>query len=135
MDFSYLINSHSSSTSHLILKSEQEKYQKSESVLNTSKYFNVDIKILNQSIKSVPFYALHDIKGIEWSQEEINQMNEEATVNDEIYKTLLAENRQISEEIRLMKLSSPAEKETKQQKTDSDDKESMEQWLDDVLDL
>ncbi|XP_070495979.1 uncharacterized protein [Chironomus tepperi] len=147
-DFNYLLNLHSSSTSHLILKSDQEKFE-TESVINTSKYFNVDINLLNSSIKSIPFNEIHNIEGIEWSQDEIDRMNEVSKTNEEVYKTLLAslltnqapdESRspeKLTKEIDSLKVS--PQKETKKKVVEpptlSDNKESMEKWLDDVLDL
>lgn len=151
-DFSYLLSSCAShSSNHLILKSDKEKFQNSESALNTSKYFNVDINLLNSSIKSIPFNEIQDIKGIEWTEEEITQMNEIAKVNEEIYKSLLANSylkqNQIAENSQVEKLSKkiddhlklPSVKKVDQEKAvelkDGENKESMEKWLDDVLDL
>lgn len=157
-DFSYLLNSHASSSSHFILKSDQEKFQNTDSVISTSKYFNVDINLLNASIKSLPFNEVYssDIIGtdVEWSSDELSRMKEVARINEEIYKSLLV-NKYISENNQAIEGSNPiqqvsekieklnveplkvVEKIKAQQSVavDSNQKESMEQWLDDVLDL
>lgn len=147
-DFSYLLNLHSSSTSHLILKSDQEKFE-TESVINTSKYFNIDINLLNSSIKSIPFNEIHNIKGIEWSQIELDYMKEVSKANEEVYKTLLASQftnqatkevslpENITKEVEELKISPQKDikQKVEEQPIASDNKESMEKWLDDVLDL
>lgn len=139
------MNLHTSSTSHLILKSDQERYEKAESVINTSKYFKVDLNLLNSAIKSVPFSVLHDIKGIEWTAEELNHMNETAKLNEENYKSLLAKSSNhrekevspqiVTKEIEQLKISPSKSRTIDSATVAPDNKESMEKWLDDVLDL
>lgn len=154
LDFNYLVKQQISTGSHFILKSEQEKFH-SESIVNFSKYFNIDIHLLNASIKSVPFYERHEIKDVEWKREELDCMREAARVNEDAYKTLLktsiekakkksnpieTTDKLSNKEKDTLRISSSASK-NKEEATavatnnSGTNKESMEKWLDDILDI
>lgn len=144
-DFNFLVSQHTSTGSHFVFKGEQEKFQ-GESLANQfSKYFNVDTKLLNLAIKSIPFNERHEIiSGIEWSKEELHHMREEARNCEQAYKQLLESNLSKPEEKKVQKVTSQVEKLKIEEKKESavsveppksDDKKSMEKWLDDILDL
>ena len=118
-------------------------------MINTSKYFNIDINLLNSCIKSIPFNQIHNIEGIEWSKDEVDRMNEVSKTNEEVYKALLeslltsqateisSSPEKVIKEIKDLKIS-PQKEDKKivvEQQGATNNKESMEKWLDDVLDL
>jgi hypothetical protein len=130
--------------SHFVFKGEQEKFQGESLATQFSKYFNIDTKLLNLAIKSIPFNERHSISGIEWTSEELDRMREEAISCEQAYKELLESNLSKSEEKKVEKVTNKTEKlnigSEKKESTSvvppkSDDKKSMEKWLDDILDL
>ncbi|KAG5680388.1 hypothetical protein PVAND_009897 [Polypedilum vanderplanki] len=142
-NFDYLASIPVSTQSHFILKSEQEKFQ-GESIVNYSKYFKINVNLLNASIKSLPFNELHVIKGIEWSEEELKDMQEIAQYNENQYKELLNKNteaikvpkpeKELGQKVEKLKISQKAT-ESKEVAVESNSKASMEKWLDDILDI
>lgn len=143
-DFDYLLKLPSSSGSHFILKSEKEKFEDDSSQF--SKHFVIDTNILNLAMKSIPFNERHDIPGIEWSSAEILQMGEEAQANEKTYRDAIEKkvhekNRQIDEKSEKLgeKFESLKVSENKTakiaSKTPANDKEAIQDWLDDILDL
>lgn len=143
-DFDYLLKLPSSTGSHFILKSEQEKFV--DASADFTKHFVIDTNILNLAIKSIPFNERHDIKNIEWSSAELTQMKDEAEANEKIYRDalekILFDEKQKSEEklarkVEALKIS----KETKtiphqsSSTAPKDNKEAIQDWLDDILDM
>jgi hypothetical protein len=128
--------------SHFLLKSEQEKFSTESIASDFSKYFNVDIKTLNLAINATPFNERHNIRGIEWTEEELNNFKKEAEINEEIYQQHIkkiskiedtaAKLSELSESNNQQKDLSPPESTSAGSSTD---KNSMEKWLDDILDL
>lgn len=141
-DFSYLSKLPVNAQSHLILKSEQEKFE-GESIVNCSKFFNIDIKLLNAAIKSIPFNELYVIKDVEWTDSELDQINETAAFYENEYKELIKKNsniidtRQEKSEAKFKELTiNPSEKVSQQTEIGEEgSKQSMEKWLDDILDV
>lgn len=140
-----MLSQQSAAGSHFLLKSEQEKFQGDQHQLS-SKHFNIDIKSLNLAIKSIPFYERHMLNDIDWSEEELNQMREEAKVHEEAYKELMkvSDNKVIEQKVekvkrKVEKLSidpvKEEEKKSEVEKSPKDEKKSMEKWLDDILDI
>lgn len=154
-DFNYLLKlPPKSSDSHFLFASEKQKFEaEPESSTMYSKYFSIDTNSLNLAIQSIPFHIRHKVEGIEWSPEELKEMEEIAAANEELYRKNL-------EELSLSKLTSdlklekkpevevpkPAEDLIKPVSTSVDnqeasssgtpsDKESIQQWLDDILDV
>lgn len=104
-----------------------------------SKYFNIDIKLLNLAVKSIPFNERHSISGIEWSVGELKSMNEEAEINEKAYNELL-NTKPVTEELKIEKKITKEVEQLKLEPVEEvtsacDDKKSMEKWLDDILDI
>lgn len=149
-DFDYLLKLPPSSGSHFMLKSEQQKFeQELENNEKFSKYFNIDTNVLNLALKSIPFNERHDI-GVEWNSDELRNMEAEASKNEVIYRELLEKNLHekkakpkpptLSNKLEAMKVSAPQSskslsKEASTVTGDGRDKESIQKWLDDILDI
>jgi predicted carbohydrate-binding protein with CBM5 and CBM33 domain len=142
-DFDYLLKLPPSTGSHFILKSEKEKF---DDTTQFSKHFVIDTNILNLAMKSIPFNERHEIGGIEWSAAEVLQMREEAENNEKAYrdaleKILFDEKRKsekqpekLAKKVDEMKISE--EKPAKSAlRTPANDKEAIQDWLDDILDM
>ncbi|CRL06168.1 CLUMA_CG019063, isoform A [Clunio marinus] len=150
-DFNYLLKLPPSTGSHFLLKSEQEKFTQELTSTEFSKYFNLDTKILNLCLMSIPFYERHDNVKIEWTSEEKNRMKNEAKVNEELYRDAMesnifdtVNNQKTDIEIKLENLelskkppknSSENENATSSTKADEKDQNSIQKWLDDILDI
>lgn len=137
-DFNYLLKQQSATGSHFIFKKEQEKFEGDIDV-QFSKYFNIDIKLLNLAVKSIPFNERHSISGIEWSVDELNSMNKEAEINEKAYYELL-NTKPVTEELKIEKKITKEVEQLKLEPVEEvtgacDDKKSMEKWLDDILDI
>lgn len=121
-----------------MFKKEQERFEGDNLEVQFSKYFNIDIKLLNLACKSVPFNERHNINGIEWSADEINRMNEDAKLNEIAYNELL-NIKPITEEPKVEKVTKEVDQLDHAEKSEitgaCDDKKSMEKWLDDILDI
>jgi hypothetical protein len=146
-NFNYLASLPVNAQSHLILKSEQERFQ-GESIVSYSKYFNINIQLLNAAIKSVPFSEIHEIRGLEWSADELNCMQERAELNAVKYKEALSKSTDVSKlaqastedlekKAEALKISTPEKTYLSAREEEADNsssKASMEKWLDDILD-
>lgn len=140
-DFDYLMKLPPSTGSHFILKSEKDKFE--DTSAQFSKHFVIDTNILNLALKSIPFNERHDIKNIEWSSAELTQMKEEAEANEKVYRDtlekILFDEKQKSEEKLTKKVESLKIKEEPKtissSSTPKDNKEAIQDWLDDILDM
>lgn len=101
--------------------------------------------MLNMAIKSIPFNERHNIQDTEWRAEELQQMTEIAAKNETMYRNHLEESTQ-SKPTKLKQDSSadtgmPVKVSTKSQSTNIEpklqtgEKESIQKWLDDILDI
>ena len=143
-DFDYLLKLPSSSGSHFILKSEKEKFADDSSQF--SKHFMIDTNILNLAMKSIPFNERHHIECINWSSAEIAQMCEEAQGNEKMYSKALAEKNldksqkfddqtgKLDEKLESLNISAHKTAKTPS-KSHANDKEAIQDWLDDILEL
>jgi hypothetical protein len=94
-------------------------------------------------MKSIPFNERHEIGGIEWSAAEVLQMREEAENNEKAYRDALEKilfdekrksEKQLTKKVDEMKISE--EKPAKSaSRTPANDKEAIQDWLDDILDM
>jgi hypothetical protein len=152
-DFDYLLKLPPSTGSHFLLKSEQERFsQELDTSSNFSKYFNLDTKTLNLALKSIPFYERHDIKTIDWNSGEKQIMKDEAEVNENLYREHLEkclfekkEKRdppkpqslvQKVAELKVEESHRTSEPSTNSKPAGTEkDKESIQKWLDDILDI
>lgn len=139
-NFDYLLKL-SLTGSHFLLKSEQERFNQdtSSQFLN---HFNINTKELSLALKSIPFSERFEIPSIEWSSEELNKMKKDAQVNEDQFQLVLQNNLD-----RKMELLSVAKKEETPEtnqppsssiptaNVDNKDKESFQQWLDDILEI
>lgn len=139
-DFEYLLKLPSQPDSHFMLKSEQLKFnQKLDD--NLFNYFSVDIKTLNLSLKVIPLNERHNI--VEWTSEELNEMQSVAAGNEDAYRDYLVRNavkRGNDKDKKKGEIEKP--KSLKQPENDmaktpksNDDKELIQKWLDDILDI
>lgn len=123
-----------------MFKGEKKKFEGDGLATQFSKYFNIDTKLLNLAIKSIPFNERHIISGIEWTEGELERFKEETRICEQAYKELLEttskfeekKDEKVAENIQNPNIQ---EKKTKIEPPKSDDKKSMERWLDDILDL
>lgn len=127
------------SGSHFVFKNEQEKFQSDNLDFQFSKHFNIDVKLLNLAIKSIPFDERHNINGVIWTDDELVRMREDSKLNENLYKELMSKSEKIilvDKEI-VQKVERKDTKEEKKEEihTAGDDKKSMEKWLDNILDI
>lgn len=152
-DFDYLLKLPSSTGSHFLLKSEQEKFsQELDTSSKFSKYFNLDTKTLNLAMKAIPFDERHDIKGVAWNSGEIQIMKDEAEVNENLYREHLEKvmfekkvkreapkPQTITQKVDNIKIDeTPKASGVNAKPTPTGpekDKESIQKWLDDILDI
>lgn len=132
-DFDKLLKLPPSTGSHFMLKSEEKKFQE---VQEASK-FSIDIKLLNLAMRSIPFNERYDIKTMEWTSDELEKMKQEAEMAGGKYQEALLnapEKRSKAPE-----KPPPADVQKLKEKATSNkpktEKESMQNWLDDILDL
>ena len=136
-NFQDLLKLPPSTGSHFLFKSEQKKFQQGSSA---SKTFKIDTNLLNLALKSIPFNQRHDIKGVEWVNGELEEMKREAQLLEEDYKTALAKAPEpeptIEKQVKHIPEPSTTTPSAKSPKSKpATEKESMQNWLDDILDL
>lgn len=94
----------------------------------------MDTKLLNLAIESIPFQERH-ICDIEWSAEELDRMTERAVRGEQAYKELINTDLHKSEKVSIeTERVVVTAKEVKIEPPKSE-VESMEKWLDDILDV
>lgn len=142
-------------SSHFMFSSEK-KWDEPEIVetpSNYSKYFHLDTKLMNPSILAIPFYERHTFD-LDLTEDEKHQMKLEAEANEIKYKELLqksAASSKASPSKKTPKKQDPvdsiaagiAKMETKQSEKESsgsknvtsNKKETMQDWLDGILDI
>lgn len=148
-DFDYLLKLPASTGSHFLLKSEQQRFNQ-DSDLEFSKHFHLDTVLLNLAMKSIPFNERQDIEGVEWNSTELQKMKEDASHFAELYREALDRSREdkkesiadIANKMNEVKIVDEAEQsgsflsdKTTASKKPLKEKESMQEWLDDILDL
>lgn len=133
-----------STGSNFLLKSEQQKFQKHDLDTSYSKFFNVDTNMLNLALKGLSLIAKHDIEGIDWSRSELAQMEDEVKASETEYRDLLEKNliagntsslKQAAHTLHDNAKSSKLENDSASARKAEKDKESIQRWLDDVLDI
>lgn len=155
-DFEDLLKQHKSS--YFMFESEKKWLDEdvsNEIPINYSKFFNLDTKFLNQCILSVPFNERHTFD-INYTEKELVEMQKSADHNESQYKEML-ENSFIQpattvspkqQEEKLLKVteklskvevgvSKPVTKEnisSNEPSSSTSNKESIQKWLDDILD-
>lgn len=154
-DFDYLLKLPPSTGSHFLLKSEQQKFNQDIDSTQFSKHFQLDTNVLNLALKSIPLNERHVLKDIEWNPEEIRQMQLTADANENLYrehlekvslkkdKTLPVKPQTLSEKIGKINIAdTPASNATSSNPQSNPhstenpkDKESIQKWLDDILDI
>lgn len=130
-DFDKLLKLPPSTGSHFMLKSEEKKFQEQDG----NKAFKIDINLLNLAMSSIPFNERYDLRTVEWTSTELERMKQEAITAEGKYKEALRNNpakSSIPAEKPQKSTQKPSEKTTSKPKTE---KESMQNWLDDILDL
>lgn len=132
-DFDKLLKLPPSTGSHFMLKSEEKKFQE---VQEASK-FSIDIKLLNLAMRSIPFNERYDIKTVEWTSGELKKMKQEAETAEGKYQEALLNTPEKS--TKAPEKPPPADLQKPKERTTSNkpktEKESMQNWLDDILDL
>lgn len=135
-DFKTLSKSQPPVGSHFILKSEQKKFQVNPDLQSNIKLFQIDTKILNLAMKSIPYNERYSVN-VTWSEQELQKMKTEAELWAKQYEEAL---RQID----IMKKLATDTKSTPQvpQETANstevragDVKGEMQDWLDDILSI
>lgn len=144
-DFDYLLKLPAGS--HFLLKSEQEKFNQQPDQIATfsSKHFSLDANILNLAIQTIPFNERHENFKMIWNSQELRQMKEEASLFEEKYIRNLVKAR---DELPLnidqndespIKPASNIENSVSSSACSSNpkegDKESIQKWLDDILEI
>lgn len=133
-DFDYLLKLPPSNGSHFLMKSEQLKYQQDVET-SLSKYFSIDTTLLNLNLRSIPFTERHEFNNLKWKAGELSYMQDESELYENKYRDML---KNIPSRLQSDKSKPPAkvivEKETKPN-IDSPSKESIQKWLDDILDV
>lgn len=133
-----------STGSNFLLKSEQQKFQKHDLDTSYSKFFNVDTNMLNLALKGLSLIAKHDIEGIDWSRSELTQMEDEVKASETEYRDLLEKKliagntsplKQAAHTLHDNAKSSKLENDSASARKAEKDKESIQRWLDDVLDI
>lgn len=141
-DFDYLLSFSSSHESHFLLKAEQQKFNQRESV-QLSKHFNLDTNILNLAVRSIPFNERHEDLKILWNSQEVRQMKEEAASFEEVYYQSLQKscnketppiNRSLQQTDESTNKAALSEAKISSAENKGE-KESIQEWLDDILDL
>lgn len=131
-DFDKLLKLPPSTGSHFMLKSEEKKFQE----LQEANMFSIDIKLLNLAMQSIPFNERYDVKTVEWTSGELEKMKQEAQAAEGKYQEALLNNPgkvpKAAEKPPEASIQKPKEKTPSKPKTE---KESMQNWLDDILDL
>lgn len=141
-NFDYLLKL-SSTGSHFLLKSEQERFnQDLETKTPFSSHFNLDTNVLSLAFKSIPFDERHAIANIEWGQEELNQMQKAAEINEEQFRLILQNNlhkkielSSVTDKVESLKLTKAPVSSSTAPVGGQKDKESIQQWLDDILEI
>lgn len=131
-DFDKLLKMPPSTGSHFMLKSEEKKFQELQDV---SKSFKIDIELLNLAMSSIPFNERYDLKTVDWTSSELEKMKQEANTAEGKYQEALLSNpvkSPMPAEKPQSSIQKPSEKASNKPKTE---KESMQNWLDDILDL
>jgi hypothetical protein len=152
-DFDYLLKLPPSTGSHFLLKSEQERFnQELDTSSNFSKYFNLDIKTLNLAMNAIPFHERHDLKSINLNSGEIQIMKDEAEANEILYREHLEKvlfdqkekqkapkPQTLVQKVEKLKIEEPPKTSctnvNPQAAGTGKDKESIQKWLDDILDI
>lgn len=153
-DFGYLLNLPASTGSHFLLKSEHQRFNQ-DSELEFSKHFKIDTHLINLAMKSIPFNEKQNVRGVQWNSTELLEMAKDASHYAELYREALEHSQQEKEEasvlaakIREVEIQPGIHQKTKPSgnpgsssvKTKSlseptKEKESMQEWLDDILDM
>lgn len=144
-DFDYLLKFKPSVDSHLILKSDQRLFDTTE----LTNHFQIDKNLLNLSMLSIPFNERHEIEGVNWRSDELLNMQK---ISDHHRNKLNEKISQISSDQKRIYVSDNIDKVRKdciseqaknleipksQQKISSpkSEKEDIQNWLDDVLEI
>lgn len=139
-DFDYLLRLPPSTGAHFLLKSEQLKYQQ-EVDAEFSKNFTIDTALLNMALKSIPFNERHEFNSFTWKSDELRNMQDESAIYEGKYRDMLENafvNNSKADKSEKPKPVPNVNKEKDEQKPDSNSnnqKESIQKWLDDILDL
>lgn len=113
--------------------------------IDGSKYFNLNTKILNAALESIPFNEKHEID-VEWGLGELITMKEEAAVSECRYKELLDKNinqdkvkplpETLVSGVEMVKVTEEAKtKPVIDGGTAKTSNLEIQQWLDDILDI
>lgn len=126
-DFNYLLKLPPSTGSRFRLKSEILKFNEHQE-MQFSRHFNLDTKILNLSIQSIPFNERFE--DFSWNVHEISDMKKEAkrfeeVLQEEYYKKNAKPLSYSNERFEIAECPKPVE--------NTDEKESIQKWLDDIL--
>ena len=144
-DFDYLLKLPSSAGSHFLLKAEEQKFnQQPDLNVQLSKQFYLDTNILNLALQSIPFNERHETFNILWNAQELEQMKEEATSFEKKYhenlQKVLSDSKVKENALRIegtAELVPNMEAVNLEQSFSSgkNDKESIQKWLDDILEI
>lgn len=145
LDFEKLLKQASSIGGHFVFKSEKkwESDEVEETNKYSKKYFNLDPKLLNLSILSLPFYKRHEFEFFE--EEEKTKMNKQAETYEQQYMEALEKSlndnliKQTTDNTLksaiVEKIASLEIKEPKKPNPPIKGSEDIQQWLDDILDI
>lgn len=137
-DFDYLLKFKPSVDSHLILKSDQKLFDASD----LANHFQIDKNMLNLCMLSIPFNERHTIDGVTWRSDELYDMQEVARKNqvmlgEKISHVEMIDNSASSRNKSAIKtdLENSVRAKGMQQPVTRNEKEEIQNWLDDVLDI
>lgn len=133
-DFDYLLKLPPSNGSHFLMKSEQLKYQQ-DADTSLSKYFSIDTTLLNLNLRSIPFIERHELNNLKWKSDELSHMQEESELYENKYRDML---KNIPSRLQSDKPKPPVNVNVEKEKkpnVSSPSKDSIQKWLDDILDV
>lgn len=137
-DFDYLLKFAPSTASHMILKSDQQLFDSSS--VELSKHFSIDSNLLNVCMLSIPFNERFHDDDIEWKSDELERLQENANfyekkLNDKISHISSSKPAETSKPILKTFKSEEKKSPIVKEKTAKTEKEQIQNWLDDVLDI
>lgn len=98
--------------------------------------------MLNLAFKTIPFSERHTVENVKWSQEEVCRMQKEAKENEDQFELMLQNQQPSHQHKEIKRPKSPVEKpasvkssvcNSKAPGNEDVDKDSIQQWLDDIL--